>query len=223
MLNQGQAMAIENSTSNNLQQWLNKWLPQVSQSDKSNVGAASGDVADTSTDAVTVSLSSRAEKLSRIHQEFFAGGPISSDKIRDLSVRMYEEGLLDADDVSRLTGEAPPRSGMVKEAISFLSDFISQESIDGDSEGARELNKALQVLTQIDKPITAERLSQEKDSAAYIAQYRDLLQETDADSALIEGFDQLQNVFQALSQVRAQDVNSAAASYTALYDQLNKN
>ena len=215
-------MSVQNTT-NNLQQWLNKWLPQVTSNDTSVQGETSADGVDTQADAVTVSLSSRAEKLSRIHQEFFASGPISSDKIRDLSVRMYEEGLLDADDVSRLTGETPPRSGMVKEAISFLSNFISQESIDGDTEGARELNKALQVLTQIDKPVTPERLVQEKDSTAFIAQYRDLLQETDADQELVEGFDQLQDVFQALAQVRSQSGQGNTASYAALYAQLNKN
>lgn len=214
-------MSVQNTT-NNLQQWLNKWLPQATQNQVSAQDTQAAEV-DNQADAVSVSLSSRAEKLSRIHQEFFAGGPISSDKIRDLSVRMYEEGLLDADDVSRLTGETPPRSGMVKEAINFLSNFISQESVDGDTEGARELNKALQVLTQIDKPVTPERLAQEKDSAAFITQYRDLLQETDADQELVGGFDQLQDVFQALAQVRSQSGQGSTASYAALYAQLNKN
>lgn len=214
-------MSVQNTT-NNLQQWLNKGLPQVTHNQVSVLDTQAADV-DAQTDAASVSLSSRAEKLSRIHQEFFAGGPISSDKIRDLSVRMYEEGLLDADDVSRLTGETPPRSGMVKDAISFLSNFISQESVDGDAEGARELNKALQVLTQIDKPVTPERLAQEQDSAAFIKQYRDLLQETDADQALVGSFDQLQDVFQALAQVRSQSGQGSAPSYAALYAQLNKN
>lgn len=214
-------MSVQNTT-NNLQQWLNKGLPQVTHNQVSVLDTEAADV-DAQTDAASVSLSSRAEKLSRIHQEFFAGGPISSDKIRDLSVRMYEEGLLDADDVSRLTGETPPRSGMVKDAISFLSNFISQESVDGDAEGARELNKALQVLTQIDKPVTPERLAQEQDSAAFIKQYRDLLQETDADQALVGSFDQLQDVFQALAQVRSQSGQGSAPSYAALYAQLNKN
>lgn len=214
-------MAIQNTTSGNVQQWLNTWLSGIGAA-QSPAAADDGQQTSAAISSVTVSLSDKAEKLSRIHQEFFAGGPIASDKIHDLSLRLYEAGLLSAADVSRLTGEAVPGEGTVSQSISFLSDFIADEAIDGDSDGAKELNKALQVLVQADQPLTQERQAQEKTSAAYVTQYRDLLVETDADKQLIAGFDQLVDVFTALAKVREAEGANVQPSYSGLYENRNK-
>lgn len=213
-------MAISNTTSGSVQQWLNQWLPQITREETTTAETD----AQTSASAVsdTVSLSSKAEKLSRIHQEFFAAGPISSDQIRNLSVRMYEEGLLNAEDVSRLTGETVPQGGNVKQAMQFLANFIAEESVAGDVEGAKELNKALQVLSRADQTVDENSLAEEQSSAAYVTAYRDLLVETDADSDLIEGFDQVVDVFQALDQVRANTAGNSRLAYSALLEKLNK-
>lgn len=147
----------------------------------------------------TVSLSHKAQKLNRIHEEFFAGGPISSDKIRELAVRMHEEGLLEAADVSRLTGEAPPENNTVKQSVSFLTDYINADPKQSDH---KQLNQALSVLQQVDKVATPENRALEKQSQEFIGQYRQSLQEAKVSNSTLKEFDKLVNVFDALAKAR---------------------
>lgn len=147
----------------------------------------------------TVSLSHKAQKLNRIHEEFFAGGPISSDKIRELAVRMHEEGLLEAADVSRLTGEAPPENNTVKQSVSFLTDYINADPKQSDH---KQLNQALSVLQKVDKVATPENRALEKQSQEFIGQYRQSLQEAKVSNSTLKEFDKLVNVFNALEKAR---------------------
>ena len=148
----------------------------------------------------TVSLSNKAQKLNRIHEEFFAGGPISSDKIRELAVRMHEEGLLEAADVSRLTGEAPPENNSVSQSVSFLTDYINADPKQTDH---KQLSQALSVLQQVDKTATPEKRALEKQSQEFIGQYRQSLQEAKVSNSTLKEFDKLVNVFDALAKARS--------------------
>jgi hypothetical protein len=148
----------------------------------------------------SVSISTRAQKLSQIHEEFFASGPISSDKIRELSVRMHEEGLLEAADVRRLTGEAPPDNSIVGKSISFLSDYIDA---DPDQSNHAELSQALEVLITVDQALTPEKLALEQQSHAFIKEHQQSLQEANVSSGTLKEFDNIVSVFDALARARS--------------------
>jgi len=174
------------------------------------------------TDKVSVSL--RAEKLSRISADFFSG-TIKSDQIPDLVDRLYQDGFLSAGEYSNLGGSTQKVSA-ISEASSFLNQFILNESVDGDSDAAKSLLNVLDVINGIDGATT--ELTRRKESEAYefVANYTDLLQEAGAPDDVVDGFENILDVLGALDSVRKTEQSTGAltsyASVQEAYDDLFK-
>ena len=147
----------------------------------------------------SVNLSTRAQTLSKIHEEFFAGGPISSERIQALSVRLHEEGLLQADDVRRITGQEPPSNNPVSQSIRFLNDYIQA---DPDQSDQGKLIQALEVLNTVNEVPTPEKIELEKQSQAFINEHYESLKEANVSSSTLEEFENIANVFSALERAR---------------------
>lgn len=147
----------------------------------------------------SVNLSTRAQTLSKIHEEFFASGPISSERIQELSARLHEEGLLQADDVRRITGQEPPSNNPVSQSISFLNDYIQA---DPDQSDQAQLIQTLEVLNTVNEAPTPEKVELEKQSQAFINGHYESLKEANVSSNTLEEFENLVSVFSALERAR---------------------
>ena len=147
----------------------------------------------------SVNLSTRAQTLSKIHEEFFSGGPISSERIQALSVRLHEEGLLQADDVRRITGQEPPSNNPVSQSIRFLNDYIQA---DPDQSDQGKLIQTLEVLNTVNEVPTPEKIELEKQSQAFINEHYESLKEANVSSSTLEEFENIANVFSALERAR---------------------
>ncbi|MCA6063301.1 hypothetical protein [Thalassolituus marinus] len=176
-------------------------------------------------DGDRVSVSLRAEKLSRISAEFFSGA-INSSQIPALTERLYENGFLSADEFQMLGGQTQTVSA-ITEASNFLNRFILDESVDGDSDAARALLCVVAVIDGMDEPTTGVKRRQESDAYDYVANYTDLLKEAEAPADIIAGFENVLDVLSALDKVRKTEQSTGAlASYASVqeaYDELYKN
>lgn len=108
----------------------------------------------------------------------------------------------------------------VQTSIQFLSQFISHESLYGDSEGAKELSKVLLLLQSVDKPANPAVLSQTRISYEYLCQYLELLNEVEAPFDLCLQFEQLVEVLATLMGMRTQLALGVMCSYGQLNQQL---
>ncbi|EAT13624.1 hypothetical protein HF888_09295 [Bermanella marisrubri] len=111
--------------------------------------------------------------------------------------------------------------GKLGENIQFLSRFISHESLYGDSEGARELIKALLLLESVDAPVSTSVISQTRKSLEYLTAYRGMLYEVGADAELCMRFDQLVQTFHSLLSLRDKARLGLMCSYGQLSQQLD--
>ncbi|MDK2776098.1 MAG: hypothetical protein KYX62_00340 [Pseudomonadota bacterium] len=175
--------------------------------------------------ADTVSISSKAERLSDIAAEFF-DGDFTSDDIAELTERLYEEGLISASDYSALgnTASTASTTSAISEAVHFLNSFIVNESVDGDSEAAKALTAVVDVLNNIDNSATSFTQQQEEDAYELVAGYTELLEEAGAPDDLLAGFNNVKDVLAALQTVRSSEQQTGAlASYASVqeaYDDL---
>ncbi|MAD46413.1 MAG: hypothetical protein CMI02_19260 [Oceanospirillaceae bacterium] len=213
----------DTSTYQNLLRSLGSQQPAASANDEnseSNTGNKNYDTVDT--DKVSVSL--RAEKLSRISAEFFSG-TLTSDQIPELVDRLYEDGFLSNDDYRGLGGDTQSVSA-ITEAAGFLSQFVMSESVDGDSEAAKSLLNVIDVINGIDQTTTPETRRKESEAYDYVANYTDLLQEAGAPEDVIDGFNNVMDVLGALDSVRKTEQSTGAltsyASVQEAYDDLFK-
>lgn len=192
-----------------------------SETTSSSTSALSASVSDS--DKVSVSL--RAEKLSRISAEFFSGA-ISSSQIPALTERLYQDGLLSSSEFQALGGQTQTVSA-ITEASNFLNRFILEESVDGDSEASKSLLAVVSVIDGMDQATTADQRRRESDAYDYVANYTDLLQEAEAPADIIKGFENVLDVLSALDKVRKSEQSTGAlASYASVqeaYDELYKN
>lgn len=203
--------------SNNLHQWLNKHMPELQVKPVSNqpVNANQADAKSVGTrDAVT--FSGGVERLNQIVKQFFPTDPISQDETKQLSLNLYRQGNITAEEYGQLTGERLPLQGSITQALEFLTSFIEVESVDGDVEGARSLGKALDVLREIEEPMTALKAGRERESTSFVRDYRNLLQEAEVDPELVHEFDQVVGVFNALADLRAQAHQGVVTTYASL-------
>jgi len=163
-----------------------------------------------------VSLSYKAQKLNMIQTEFFSG-TIRSDQIHALTQRLFEDGLINSDELLSLGGFVPTQVSAVSESVHFLNSFIMDEAVDGDSEGAKALLAALEVIEQMDLAVTPERRQQEKEALRYVENYNEMLKETAAPADTVAGFEKVTEVLKALDVVRAnEDKTGALASYASV-------
>ena len=172
-----------------------------------------------------VSISYKAQKLDLIRAEFFST-TIRSDQIPALTQRLFEDGLIDSEQLQSLSGFRSTPVSAVSESVHFLNNFILNESVDGDTEGAKSLLSALEVIEQMNAPATAGRREQEQQALVFVGNYTEMLKETDAPADIIKGFEKVSEVLVTLNKVRSNEAKTGAlASYAsveeahkALYD-----
>lgn len=169
-----------------------------------------------------VSISHKAEKLQNISTEFFSG-TINSGQIPALTQRLYENGLINQQEFKALGGNATAKVSAISESVHFLNNFILDEAVDGDTEGANALRSVVQVIEQMNNKSTAESRQQEKAAIDFINNYTDLLKETGASADTIEGFTKVGKVLSALDKVRSNESSSGAlATYASVQEAHNE-
>ena len=173
-----------------------------------------------------VSLSYKGAKLSALSSEFFSGSGFTSDKIPQLTERLYQDGFISLEEYRQLGGVADKAPSQITQSVNFLNDFIMSEAIDGDTDGARNLMNAVDVLQRIDERPDAKGRQREKEALEYITGYTELLKDADAPEALVKEFEKVLDVFNALDSVRRQENKTGAitsyASVQEAYDENNK-
>ena len=176
--------------------------------------------------ADNVSLSYKGAKLSMISAEYFSGTVKSSD-IPALTERLYQDGFINEGEYRDLGGvKADKPTSQVSQSVHFLNDFIMNEAIDGDSEGAKSLMLAVDVLQRMDEASTADSRRKETEAYEFVSGYTEILKETNAPADLVDSFEQVLKVFEALDTVRKNEQQTGAlASYASVqetYDEYNK-
>jgi hypothetical protein len=174
----------------------------------------------------SVSLSYKGAKLGMISAEYFSGTVKSSD-IPALTERLYQDGFINESEYRTLGGvKADESTSQIAQSVHFLNDFIMREAIDGDGEGAKSLMLAVDALQRMDEVSTGESRRKETEAYEYVSGYTELLKETQAPADLINSFEQVLKVFEALDTVRKNELQTGAlASYASVqetYDEYNK-
>jgi hypothetical protein len=174
----------------------------------------------------SVSLSYKGAKLGMISAEYFSGSVKSSD-IPALTERLYQDGFINESEYRALGGvKADESTSQIAQSVNFLNDFIMGEAVDGDSEGARSLMLAVDVLQRMDEASTAGSRRKETEAYEFVSGYTEILKETQAPADLINSFEQVLKVFEALDTVRKNEQQTGAlASYASVqetYDEYNK-
>lgn len=114
----------------------------------------------------------------------------------------------------------PEMKNPVQGSIQFLTQFISHESLYGDSEGAKQLSKVLSLLQRVDKPAGPQTLRQSKEAYEYVCMYNELLHEVEAPFDTCLQFDQLIEVLANLISMRTQVALGVMCSYGQLNQQI---
>lgn len=167
----------------------------------------------------SVSLSYKGAKLSMISAEYFSGTVKSSD-IPALAERLYQDGFINEAEYRDLGGvKADESTSQIAQSVHFLNDFIMNEAVDGDSEGAKSLMLAVDVLQRMDEPSTADSRRKEIEAYEFVSGYTEILKETQAPADLIGNFEQVLKVFEALDTVRKNELQTGAlASYASVQE-----
>ena len=139
---------------------------------------------------------------------------VGSSQITD---RYDWDGLIHGRPVSPAVNLNP-----IQSSVLFLNRFITQESIDGDSEGARALARVLMLLHSVDRPVSRALIEQTERCLDYVLGYQDILRETLAPSDLIEQFGQVAVILSTLLEVRRQSSVGVMCSYAALNQKLTE-
>lgn len=174
-----------------------------------NTAKTAKNTASNNTYSDKVSLSYRAEKLSKISTEFF-GGTIQSSQIPALTQRLYENGFLN-DNEYRDLGGAQQKVSAISQANAFISRQILTET-DSNSDTARQLVKVASVLANMDAKTTPELRRAEADAYEFVASYSEKLQQQNAPADVRKGFTNVMQVLEALDKVRKQEQNTGALS-----------
>ena len=167
----------------------------------------------------SVSLSYKGAKLGMISAEYFSGTVKSTD-IPALTERLYQDGFINESEYRALGGvKADESTSQIAQSVHFLNDFIMDEAIDGDSEGAKSLMFAVDTLQRMDEASTSESRRKETEAYEYVSGYTELLKETQAPADLVNGFEQVLQVFEALDTVRKNELQTGAlASYASVQE-----
>ncbi|MFQ3172632.1 MAG: hypothetical protein ACI9DG_002673 [Oleispira sp.] len=171
----------------------------------------------------SVSLSYKGTKLSMISAEYFSGTMKSSD-IPALTERLYQDGFINESEFRGLGGvNADESTSEIAQTVHFLNDFIMGEAVDGDSEGAKNLMAAIDVLQKMDEASTLDSRRKETEAYEFVSGYTEVLKETYASTDLIKGFEQALKVFEALDTVRKNELQTGAlASYASVQKTINE-
>lgn len=170
-----------------------------------------------------VSLSYKGAKLGMISAEYFSGTVKSSD-IPALTERLYQDGFINETEFRALGGvKADESTSQVAQSVHFLNNFIMDEAIDGDSEGAKSLMQAVDVLQRMDEATTTDSRRKETEAYEFVSGYTEILKETNAPADLVDSFEQVLKVFEALDTVRKNELKTGAlASYASVQETFNE-
>jgi hypothetical protein len=171
----------------------------------------------------SVSLSYKGSKLSMISAEYFSGTMKSSD-IPALTERLYQDGFINESEFRGLGRvKADESTSEIAQTVHFLNNFIMGEAVDGDSEGAKNLMAAIDVLQKMDEASTPDSRRKETEAYEFVSGYTEVLKETYAPTDLINGFEQALKVFEALDTVRKNELQTGAlASYASVQETFNE-
>ncbi len=173
--------------------------------------------------ADSVSLSYKGAKLGMISAEYFSGTVKSSD-IPALTERLFQDGFINESEYRSLGGvKADEATSQIAQSVNFLNDFIMNEAIDGDSEGAKSLMLAVDALQSMDEASTAVSRRKESEAYEFVSGYTEILKETQAPADLVNSFEQVLKVFEALDTVRKNELQTGAlASYASVQETFNE-
>jgi hypothetical protein len=171
----------------------------------------------------SVSLSYKGAKLGMISAEYFSGSVKSTD-IPALTERLYQDGFINESEYRSLGGvKADEATSEIAKTVHFLNDFIMNEAIDGDSEGAKSLMMAVDALQRMDEASTAGSRRKETEAYEFVSGYTEILKETSAPADLVDSFEQVLKVFEALDTVRKNELQTGAlASYASVQETFNE-
>jgi hypothetical protein len=170
----------------------------------------------------SVSFSYKGAKLGMVSAEYFSSNVNSSD-IPALTKRLYQDGFINESEFRSLGVKADESISQVSQIVHFLNDFIMGETIDGDSEGAKSLMAAVDVLQGMDEMSTEDSRRQETEAYEFVSGYTDILKETYAPAELVKGFEQVLKVLEALDTVRKNELQTGAlASYASVQKTFNE-
>ncbi len=173
----------------------------------------------------SVSLSYKGAKLGMISAEYFSGTVKSTD-IPALTERLFQDGFINEAEYRALGGvKADEPTSQIGQSVNFLNNFIMDESIDGDSQGAKSLMGVVDALQNMDAPSTAESRRKEAEAYEFVSGYTEILKETQAPADLVDSFEKVLQVLEALDTVRKNEQQTGAlASYASVqetYDEQN--
>jgi hypothetical protein len=171
----------------------------------------------------SVSLSYKGAKLGMISAEYFSSNVKSSD-IPALSERLYQDGFINESEFRSLGGvKADESTSQISQTVHFLNDFIMGEAVDGDSEGAKSLMAAVDILQRMDEVSTVDSRRKETEAYEFVSGYTEILNETYAPAKLVKGFEQVLKVLEALDTVRKNELQTGAlASYASVQKTFNE-
>jgi hypothetical protein len=171
----------------------------------------------------SVAFSYKSTKLSMISAEYFSDTMKSSD-IPALTERLYQDGFINESEFRGLGGvKADESTSEIAQTVHFLNNFIMGETVDGDSEGAKKLMAAIDVLQKMDEASTPDSRRTETEAYEFVSGYTEVLKETNASTDLINGFEQALKVFEALDTVRKNELQTGAlASYASVQETINE-
>lgn len=152
-----------------------------------------------------VSISLHADKLSRITKEFFSGTMSSSD-IPALTQRLFKDGFISASEFQSLGGKEDDIS-TINQASNFLNTYIANESVDGDSEAAKEILNIINVIDRMDESITPKQRQAEVNAFDFATSYTEKLKDSGTSEDVIAGFENVVDVLSALNKVRSDTFN----------------
>ena len=130
--------------------------------------------ADVDTQASSVSLSTRAQKIQKLNEEFFSGGPRSVKITPEFIERLYEYGFINAEQAEKLGAKslASGPTGTLGELSSFIDEFTSQ-LIKEDPENSfiEVLNEAKSIIANFDRVQSSENAANITTVSAQISQF----------------------------------------------------
>ena len=182
---------------------------KVTTASQTSGSSATRRASDTNAYSDKVSLSYRAEKLSKISTEFF-GGTIQSSQIAALTQSLYENGFLN-DSEYRDLGGSQQKVSAISQANAFISRQILAEP-NGNSDMSRQWVQVANVLANMDAQTTPELRRAEADAYEFVASYSETLQQQGAPEDIRQGVVRVMEVLEALDKVRKQEQNTGALS-----------
>ena len=124
--------------------------------------AATGDSSDDTSNQDSINISSRAENIQKLNEEFFSGSPPDFRITQDFIHRLEEFGLITADNAASLAARSASTESTNGSAVSEASNFIdsytaSVKEIDPNHSLIGVLQEAKAVLDNFNNPTKSSR------------------------------------------------------------------